>query len=190
MTALPPATDPLIDLRTALPAAIFDIRYATAANPTGEPLYPFPGAFLRRSTAAKLVEAAAALKDRGFLLVVYDAYRPLSAQKALWKAKPDPRFVADPRKGSSHNKGAAVDLGLASLDGRALEMPSAFDEFGPRARHGAPGVPAEARARAEALKAAMTAAGFEPLEDEWWHYRDRAAKDWPVLDVPFGELAQ
>lgn len=188
MTALPPSTDPLIDVRTAVPDAVLDVRYATADNLTGRPLYPFAAAYLRRSTAMKLAEAAATLRARGLRLVVYDAYRPLSAQRALWKAKPDPRYVADPAKGSSHNKGGAVDVALADSDGKPLPMPTPFDELGPRAAHGAEGASAEARRNAEILKSALAAAGFAPLAEEWWHYKDPASKTWPALDVPFEEL--
>lgn len=189
MTALPLA-EPLIDLQALIPDAVLDIRYATKDNLTGRPLYPFAAAFLRRSAAAKLEKAAADLRSKGYRLVIYDAYRPLSAQKALWAAKPDPRFVADPAKGSSHNRAGAVDAALADAEGRPLEMPSGFDEFGPRARHGAPGVPVRARRNAEVLKAALEGAGLIAYDGEWWHYRDPDAPGWPVLDVPFEEAAR
>lgn len=189
MTALS-LTDPLVDLQALIPDAVLDIRYATKDNLTGRPLYPVAAAFLRRSAAAKLVKAAANLRSRGLRLVIYDAYRPLSAQKALWAAKPDPTFVANPEKGSSHNRAGAVDAALADASGRPLPMPSAFDEFGPRARHGAPGVPADARRNAETLKAALEKAGFESFKDEWWHYRDADAKDWPLLDIPLDQVTR
>lgn len=189
MTALPLA-DPLIDLQALIPDAVLDIRYATKDNLTGRPLYPFAAAFLRRSAAEKLARAATELRAKGLRLVIYDAYRPFTAQKALWKAKPDARFVADPAKGSSHNRGGAVDAALADASGKPLPMPSAFDDFGPLARHGAPGVPPEARRNAETLKAALESAGFVALADEWWHYRDREALSWPILDVPFEQVTR
>ena len=175
--ALPPTSNPLTDLRTVIPDDVLDVRYATRDNVTGRAQYPFPAAYLRRSTADKLAKAAAALRAKGLRLVVFDAYRPLSVQKALWKAKPDPLYVADPRKGSSHNRGSAVDVALADAAGKALPAPSRFDEFGPRAK-----------IRVAELDAAMTAAGFTPLAEEWWHFKDADAKDWPVLDVPFEEI--
>lgn len=189
MTALP-LTDPLVDVQALIPDAVLDIRYATKDNLTGRPLYPFAAAFLRRSSAEKLARAAAELRAKGLRLVIYDAYRPLAAQKALWKAKPDARFVADPARGSSHNRAGAVDAALADAAGKPLPMPSAFDDFGPRARHGAAGVPAEARRNAETLKAALESAGFVSLADEWWHYRDREALSWPLLDIPFDMVAR
>jgi D-alanyl-D-alanine dipeptidase len=187
MTALP-LTDPLIDLQALIPDAVLDIRYATKDNLTGRPLYPFPAAFLRRPAAERLAAAAADLRSRKLRLVIYDAYRPLSVQKALWAVKPDPRYVASPEKGSSHNRAGAVDLGLADEAGKALPMPSKFDEFGPRSRHGAKGVPPAARRNAEVLKAALEKAGFVSLADEWWHYRDPDAKSWPLLDIPFEQV--
>lgn len=189
MTAMP-LTDPLIDVQALVPDAVLDIRYATERNLTGRRLYPFAAAFLRRSTAEKLAKAAAALREKGLRLVIYDAYRPLSAQKALWNAKPDARFVADPAKGSSHNRGGAVDAALADAAGEPLPMPSDFDHFGPLARHGADGAPPAARRNAETLKTAMEAAGFVSLADEWWHYRDSEAPSWPVLDIPFEKVAR
>lgn len=187
MTALP-LTEPLVDLQALIPDAVLDIRYATEDNLTGRPLYPFAAAFLRRSAAAKLAAAAAELRAQGLRLVIYDAYRPLAAQKALWLAKPDARFVANPAKGSSHNRAGAVDAALADAAGKALPMPSGFDEFGPRARHGAAGVPAEARRNAGILRTALEKAGFVSLKDEWWHYRDADARDWPLLDIPFEQV--
>ena len=170
MTALPLA-DPLIDLQALIPDAVLDIRYATKDNLTGRPLYPFAAAFLRRSAAEKLAKAASELRTKGLRLVIYDAYRPLAAQKALWKAKPDARFVADPKKGSSHNRGGAVDAALADAD-----RP--------------PGVRPEARRNAVTLMASLESPGFVSLADEWWHYRDREALSWPVLDIPFEQVTR
>lgn len=189
MTALP-LTDRLIDLQALIPDAVLDIRYATGDNLTGRPLYPFAAAFLRRSAAERLAAAAADLRSRKLRLVIYDAYRPLSAQKALWAARPDPLYVADPAKGSSHNRGGAADLALADEKGNPLPMPSRFDEFGPRAHHGAKGASAEARRNARTLKAALEKAGFVSLKEEWWHYRDPEARGWPVLDIPFEQVTR
>lgn len=189
LTAPALAADPLVDLRAAVPGVVLDVRYATPRNFLGKAVYPGPAAFLRRSTAAKLARAAKALGARGRRLVIYDAYRPLSVQRAMWAVKRDRRFVADPaRRGSVHNRGGAVDVGLAGADGKPLALPTDFDEFGPRAAHGAGGVAPEAAANALQLKAAMEAAGFQSLPEEWWHYEDPAAKEWPLLDIPLQEL--
>ncbi len=180
----------LVAVLALVPDAVLDVRYATSRNFTGRPLYPAPAALLRRPAAERLARVAEALRKDGLRLVVYDAYRPLSVQKEMWKAKPDPRYVADPAKGSSHNRGGAVDVGLAGADGRALPMPTEFDAFGPGAAHGAAGVPPAAAANAARLKAAMEGAGFVSYAAEWWHYRDPDAAAWPVLDVPLEEASR
>ena len=129
------------------------------------------------------------MRAQGLRLTVFDAYRPLSVQRLMWKAKPDRRYVADPARGSAHNRGGAVDVGLLDAEGKALPMPSAFDEFGPRAAHDAPSAAPAQREHARILKAAMEAAGFASLAEEWWHYRDPASKEWPLLDIPLEELS-
>lgn len=173
---------PLHDALRHVPDAALDVRYATARNLVGEPLYPFPAVFLLEPAARKLAAAAASLRSRGLRLVLYDGYRPLSVQRRLWAARPDPRFVADPAKGSQHNRGAAVDAGLCDAKGEPLAMPSEFDEFGPAARH--------AGGNSGILRAAMEGAGFKALEEEWWHYSDPSLRDAPLIDVPFDRIAR
>jgi D-alanyl-D-alanine dipeptidase len=147
---------------------VIDLRYARAENAFGERLYGAQAkAYLREPTARKLAKAAALLKPRR--LVVLDAYRPLSVQRRMWALKPDARYVADPKKGSMHNRGAAVDVWL-----EGLPMPSEFDDFSEKARHG----PASAE-----LREAMRAAGFQSLENEWWHYSDPDGRAWSLLDA-------
>lgn len=179
--------DPMVDVRTAVPDAVLDVRYATSRNFLGRAVYAAPVARLRRSTAEKLAKAAGALRADGRRLVIFDAYRPLAVQRLMWEARPDPRFVADPARGSAHNRGGAVDAGLADAEGRAVAMPSEFDEFGPSAAHDAPGASPAALVEAGRLKAAMEAAGFLSLPEEWWHYQDAASADWPLLDLPLVE---
>jgi D-alanyl-D-alanine dipeptidase len=177
-----------VAVRSVVPDAVLDVRYATKDNFVGRPLYPFPAAYLRRSTAEKVKAAAGLLREKGLRLVVYDAYRPLSVQREMWKVKPDRRFVADPATGSRHNRGAAIDAALADRRGRRLRMPSDFDAFAPEAALGAKGVPEKAAANARTLRNAMVAAGLKPLSTEWWHFSDPDAADWPLLDVPLEAL--
>jgi D-alanyl-D-alanine dipeptidase len=179
---------PLVPVQSLVPDAVLDIRYATTANFLHRVLYPCAAAYLLKPTVEKLARAAVSLRSKGFRLLIHDAYRPLSAQRALWQAAPDKRFVADPARGSMHNRGAAVDAALADLDGRALAMPSDFDEFSERAAHAYLGGDSRARDRRDALRRAMEDAGFSALEAEWWHYSDPAGKDWPLLDLPFETL--
>ena len=173
----------LIELAALIPDAVLDLRYATTGNFLEQKLYDRADARLRRPAAEKLARAAESLRGRGLRLVIYDAYRPLSAQRRMWALKPDRRYVADPARGSQHNRGAAVDVGLADAQGRPLAMPSEFDEFGPRAAHSYAGGDAAARANRDALRRTMEAAGFSALEEEWWHYADPQGREWPLLDV-------
>jgi D-alanyl-D-alanine dipeptidase len=181
--ARPPA---LVDVSVAIPDAILDLRYATSNNLTGHPLYP-AGArcLLRPEVAARLARAAERLRTQGFRLRLFDCYRPQAAQRALFERYPLPGYVADPsRGGSHHSRGAAVDLGLSAADGREVDLPTDFDDFGPRARSAAlEGVAPSARAHREALRKAMLAEGFEPSRLEWWHYSAPEAHGAPLLDA-------
>jgi D-alanyl-D-alanine dipeptidase len=181
----------LVDVGARLPDAVLDIRYATSDNLTGRPLYPVARCLLRPEVAGRLARAGTALRRQGFRLVLLDCYRPLSVQRQLWKAMPQRGFVADPATGSNHNRAAAVDLSLADLEGRPVEMPTAFDAFEPRARAWATeGISPRARRHRDALRAAMTAAGFQVNPMEWWHFDAPGAAARPLLDVPLdGALA-
>jgi D-alanyl-D-alanine dipeptidase len=177
----------LVDASAAIPDLIVDLRYATADNFLKRPLYP-AGArcLLLRSTVERLVHAAELLRAKGFRVKVYDCYRPLSVQWEMWKVMPQPGYVADPRKGSNHNRGAAVDLTLSTSTGAEVEMPTPFDTFGPAAHHDYAHVSAAARKNREALRQAMETAGFKPNRMEWWHYDLPGAEQRPVLDLPLG----
>ena len=164
----PTALDPTIRL---------DVRYATADNFLSTPIYTEARALLQRPAAEALVRASAWLRTKGYGLLIHDAYRPWWVTKLFWEATPvDKReFVADPAKGSRHNRGCAVDLTLYSLaDGRAVEMPSLYDEMSQRAYPGYRGGTPEQRARRDLLRRAMEAHGFKVFASEWWHfdYRD------------------
>jgi D-alanyl-D-alanine dipeptidase len=176
----------LVDAGAAIPDAVLDLRYATDRNVTGRVLYP-AGArcLLLRPVAERLAGAAAKLRARGLRIRLYDCYRPPSAQWELWRRFPRPGFVADPRKGSNHGRGAAVDASLALADGSEPEMPTAFDAFEPRARASAvDGVSPAARRHRGLLRAAMEEAGFRPSRSEWWHFDAPEARGAPVLDEP------
>ncbi len=185
---LPPVTDsddPLVDAAEIVPGLIVDLAYARADNIAGRPLYP-PDAKcqLRRSVAQRLAVAAEALRKQGFRLVARDCMRSLAAQRALWKAHPHPGAVADPARGSLHERGVAVDLELADPLGARLRMPTAFDDFGPDAGADAPLPDGPLKQRREALKAAMHAAGFRVNPKEWWHYSRLYGWRWPVAPPP------
>lgn len=165
--------------------AIVDLRYQSENNFLGRAVYDsqvFGDCFtkLRRGTAKKLAAAAALLRQKGYRLVIWDAYRPLAVQTALWEVMPDPRFVAPPNRGSRHNRGCAVDVTLADLAGNYLEMPSDFDDFTDRAKADASRYSAEIADRLLTLQQAMQTAGFELYEGEWWHFSDG---DWQQYTV-------
>jgi D-alanyl-D-alanine dipeptidase len=183
----PPAAAPprLVDVSARLPDAVLDIRYATADNFTGRPLYPVARCLLLPEVAERLARAAAALRRQRLRLVLHDCYRPLSVQRALWRAMPRRGYVADPATGSHHNRAAAVDLSLADREGRPVEMPTAYDAFGPRARAWATdGVTPAARRHRDTLRGAMHAAGFAVNPMEWWHFDAPGAASLAVLDLP------
>ena len=151
-------------------------------------MYPADARCLLLPQAAeRLAQAARLLRAQGFRLKVYDCYRPRSVQWEMWKVYPRPGYVADPRKGSNHNRGAAVDLTLVTLEGgEEVEMPTPFDTFTRAAHHGYAG--GSAHSRREPRAAAHGdggASGFKPNRMEWWHYDLPAATKLPVLDVPF-----
>lgn len=181
----PPSGAPLVDAVALIPDALLDVRYATADNIAGRPLYPAARCLLLPGPARRLVRAAARLRAQGFRLVLHDCYRPLSVQRALWAVMPKAGFVADPATGSHHNRGAAVDLSLADAAGRPVAMPTGYDAFEPRARAGATaGIAPSALRHRRALRAAMEAEGFRVNPAEWWHFNAPEAAGAPLLDLP------
>lgn len=178
--------EPLVEVGGRIPDAVIDLRYATADNFMGKAVYP-PDArcLLLESSLKRLEVAAKVLREQGFRLRLYDCYRPHRVQYELWKVLPKPGYVADPKTGSNHNRGGAVDLSLVQLDGGVVEMPSPYDFFGKAAHHAFDGGTAEARRNRQALKAAMTGAGFTINPMEWWHYDLPNAKRFPLRDEPF-----
>jgi CubicO group peptidase (beta-lactamase class C family)/D-alanyl-D-alanine dipeptidase len=178
----------LVELTSLDPTIQLDIRYATRNNFLGEILYSQPRAFMQRPAAEALVRVQQRLKREGFGLLVHDAYRPWHVTKMFWDATPPAQrlFVANPQKGSRHNRGCAVDLTLYDLaDGRAVTMPSGYDEFSPRAFPDYPGGASQQRWRRELLRRAMEAEGFSVNEFEWWHFDYRDWQKYPLMNVGF-----
>ena len=168
----------LVELRKLDPTIKLDVRYATTNNLFGTVFYSQPRAFMQRAPAEALVRINRRLKQSGYGLLVHDGYRPWYVTKVFWDATPEDKklFVADPSKGSRHNRGAAVDLSLYNLKtGRPVEMVSTYDETTDRAYPNYPGGTSLQRWHRDLLRSAMEAEGFTVYEAEWWHFD---YKDW------------
>lgn len=177
-----PAPADLVAVVDYLPGIYTELRYASDNNFTHQVIYSFSDAYLRYGTVQKLAAAQAVLETEGYSLLIWDAFRPVSAQFKLWEICPDPAYVANPEKGySSHSRGSTVDITLVTLDGDPVEMPTDFDDFTAMADRDYSDVSEEAAANAGLLEEAMTAAGFKPYSAEWWHYSD--TEPYPVEET-------
>lgn len=188
--SLAAAPEPLVEVVSLIPDAVVDLRYATSDNFMKKQVYPDGARCLLLERSAKQLKAAAdVLRGKGFRLRLYDCYRPHHVQFELWKVMPVPGYVAEPKKGSNHNRGGAVDLGLVTLDGKDVEFPSPYDFFGKEAHHKFQGGTKEALANRELLRTTMEAAGFKKNSMEWWHYDLPDASKYPLRDEPFNAPA-
>jgi zinc D-Ala-D-Ala dipeptidase len=185
----------LVEIVKLDPTIHLDIRYATTNNFLHRPVYREARAFLQRPAAEALVRANQSLRAKGYGLLVFDGYRPWSVTKTFWdsasEAERKIEFVANPQKGSRHNRGCAVDLSLYELaTGSEVKMPSEYDEFSERAFPSYQGGTPQARAARETLRAAMESEGFTVYPAEWWHFD---YKDWPeyrILNLPFENVGE
>jgi D-alanyl-D-alanine dipeptidase len=181
----------LVELTTLDPAFHLDIRYAQANNFLSTPLYTQARAFMQRPAAEALLRVLRKLQPLGFGLLIHDAYRPWYITKLFWDATPpkDHSFVADPLKGSKHNRGCAVDLTLYDLKtGKTSEMPGKYDEMSPRSFPTFPGGTSLQRWHRDLLRRAVESEGFTVDQNEWWHFDYKEWKLYPILNVPFEKL--
>jgi D-alanyl-D-alanine dipeptidase len=153
---------------------LLDIRYATPDNFVGQVMYGCPRCFLRPEAAQAVMAAHQELREEGLGLKMFDCYRPRDVQWKLWEIMPKPGFVADPRKGSIHNRGGAVDLTIVDSNGEELDMGTGFDFFGPEANHNYQDLPNEVLANRRKLKTLLQKHGFAAIRSEWWHYNFQA----------------
>lgn len=174
----------LVDVSKLDSTIIIDLKYATADNFMGDTLYSANICLLRKDVAKRLIEVQKELRKMGLGLKIWDGYRPYSVQKKMWEKVHDARYVADPAKGSNHNRGAAVDVTLVDKNGNELEMPTGFDDFSKKAGSNYPNVSPEAKKNRELLKKVMMKHGFRPITSEWWHFNDKDIKKYSILDVP------
>src|SRR3954468_23853751 len=181
----------LVELTKLDPTIRLEIRYATTNNFLGTKFYSEPRAFMQRPAAEAVVRANQKLKASGYGLLIHDAYRPWYITKVFWDATPDDRkvFVADPAKGSRHNRGCAVDLTLYDLKTkRPIEMVSTYDETTSRAYPDYPGGTALQRWHRALLRAAMEAEGFTVYEAEWWHFDYKDWRKYRIGNVTFEQI--
>ena len=183
----PPTQDPLVEVAAQDGRIRVLAVYATPDNFVGEALYPEPRIFLRRSAMERLSRVQSALESRGMGLMVFDGYRPWSVTRRMWEVIGDPDYVADPSKGSRHNRGMAVDVTLVDGRGNRLPMPTDFDAFVPEARADAE-VLEPMRTNRRVLIEAMAAQGFRVLSSEWWHFDCDGWEGRALLDVPIERI--
>lgn len=176
-----------VDVRVMIPGIIVDLKYAGTDNAFGEALYSSEKCLLRREVAIALKKVQERLEKRGLQLVIWDAYRPLSVQRKMWQKVSDERYVANPAKGSRHNRGAAVDVTLADSKGKLLHMPTDYDDFSEKAHRDYAGADTTAAKNAKLLEEVMASEGFIPLPTEWWHFDYVSWEKYPVLDLIPGE---
>ncbi|WP_345256312.1 M15 family metallopeptidase [Flaviaesturariibacter amylovorans] len=178
-----------LELKDAVPGVLLDLHYATPANFTGKRLYrQGEHTFLRRAPARALARVQAALQAEGLGLKVWDAYRPHAATRLMWELVRDERYVANPKKGSGHNRGLAVDLTLVDSRGQELDLGTRFDNFTDTAHSNFKELPPDVLANRKKLRTAMEAAGFTVLATEWWHFYWPNDRNYDVMDLDFRVL--
>jgi D-alanyl-D-alanine dipeptidase len=182
----------LVELIKLDPTFKLDIRYATHNNFVGQPVYDEARAFLQRPVAEALVRVHKKVKGRGYGLMIFDGYRPWYVTKLFWDKFPQFReYVADPSKGSRHNRGCAVDLTLFDLKtGMEVKMPSHYDDFTERAHPNYQGGTSEQRAARDLLRALMESEGFSVYENEWWHFDYQGWREYPIMNLKFSEIGK
>ena len=181
----------LVELIKLDPGIKLDIRYATPNNLTGKPVYKEARAFLQRPAAEALAKVNNQLKSLGYGLLVFDGYRPWRVTKIFWDitSEENKKFVADPKKGSKHNRGCAVDLTLYDLaTGREVEMTGVYDEMSERSYPYYTGGTAEQRKTRDLLRTTMEANGFTVYDYEWWHFDYRDWQSYRITNVPFSGI--
>ena len=177
-----------VELKTINEKIVLDIRYATTNNFLKKAVYPTARCFVVKDAAFKLDSIQHELEKKGLGLKIFDGYRPLRVQKMMWEILPDNRYVADPKNGSRHNRGAAVDVTLVDSNGAELHLPTDFDDFTEKASHDFSQLPENVIRNRELLKSIMNKYGFIHLNSEWWHYDLKNYADYPVVDYTFEEI--
>lgn len=162
-----------VRLKDLSPDFVYELKYATPDNFLKQAVYDCGECYLRKSTAEALMKANEAFKQLGYRIKLFDCYRPLSVQKKMWKILPGTHYVANPTKGSKHNRGAAVDLTLVDAQGKELNMGTPFDFFGKEAHHTYTEHSKEVLENRKLLKETLDKYNFKSIYSEWWHYEYR-----------------
>ena len=179
----------LIEIKKAIPSIVLDIRYATNNNFMKQVMYKQPRAFARKPVVQRLKEIQAVLAKKGYGLKIFDAYRPYAITIAFYEKATDKNFVANPSKGSKHNRGCAVDLTIIDLKtGKDVKMPTPYDSFEPAAAPHFNELPADVIKNRDFLIATMQAHGFKVIYNEWWHFDFNGWQDYDLMDIPFEKL--
>jgi D-alanyl-D-alanine dipeptidase len=178
----------LVNVTTLIPAIDIDIRYATSNNFTHKIIYPTAQAYLIRNAAEALKKASDEFNTYGYTLRIWDAYRPLQAQYIFWQLVPDERYVADPAKGSRHNRGCAVDITLLDTKGNEIDMGTDFDDFTQRAHRDCTDLSPDVLHNRKLLQDVMERNQFIGWKNEWWHFDFEEWEQYPILDIPLEHI--
>ncbi|WP_066832857.1 M15 family metallopeptidase [Rufibacter ruber] len=188
------AQDPsheLVELQSYVPGLVLDIKYATADNLVGEPVYKIAAAYARKPVADALQKVQADLKSLGLGLKIYDGYRPYHVTEHFFRKVKEKAYVANPKDGSRHNRGCAVDLTIVRLsDGKELEMPTPYDATVVKSHPDYPHVSAQVKKNRTLLITVMERHGFTVFHNEWWHYDFKDWRRFPLMDIPFEKLQE
>lgn len=183
------AANQLVEIKKAIPSVILDIRYATKNNFMQQAMYNQARAFARKPVVEQLKKIQAVLKTKKLGLKIFDAYRPYAITVAFYQKASDKNFVANPAKGSKHNRGCAIDLTLVDLKtGKELPMPTPYDSFAPAAAPDFANLPPEVIKNRDFLIATMEANGFKVIANEWWHFDFNGWQNYDLMDIPFEKL--
>ena len=179
----------LVEIKQYIPNIVLDIRYATTNNFTHHRMYKEARAFARLPVVLALKQVQADLNKQGLGLKIFDGYRPYAVTVKFYEVALDTNFVADPRKGSKHNRGCAIDLSVIDMKtGKELDMPTGFDSFSKKASSSYMDLPEQEIANRGILKQAMEVHGFHEIPTEWWHFDYNGWSGYPLLDIPFAEI--
>ena len=159
-----------VNLRDYSQDFFYDMKYATNDNFLKAKVYDCAECYLRLKTVTALIDANKKFLKKGYRIKIFDCYRPLDIQKKMWAIVSNPQYVANPAKGSIHNRGGAVDITLVNLQGAELEMGTSFDFFGKEAAHNYKNLSNKVKRNRNLLKSVMKSSGFNPFNSEWWHY--------------------